>query len=123
MVLIVIGLAAVDFITGWIKAFVNDDIQSKKMRKGGVNKLGEITIMCAAVGLNIGMEQLGHYYKAPELADFAGGAVALTVCGYMVIMEVISILENYASINPGAVGWVGKILKKLKNVDYVDKEE
>ena len=45
MLLIVIGLALADFFTGWIKAYVNDDVRSAKMRKGGLNKLAEIVVM------------------------------------------------------------------------------
>jgi uncharacterized membrane protein len=122
MLIIVIGLACVDFLTGFIKAYVNDDVQSRKMRKGGLNKLGEITVMSTVIGLNIGMEFLGKYYDEPELTRFTGGAVAFTVFCYIVIMEIISVLENYAAVNSEAV-WVSKIVKKLKNIDYTDKEE
>ena len=45
---------------------------------------------------------------------------AIVVFGYIVIMELISILENYAEISPEAA-WVGKLLKRLKNVN--DKED
>lgn len=41
MVIIIIGLACADFITGWIKAYINDDVRSVKMRKGGLNKLAD----------------------------------------------------------------------------------
>ena len=45
MLLIIIGLALADFLTGWIKAYIADDVRSAKMRKGGLNKLAEIVVM------------------------------------------------------------------------------
>ena len=42
MLIIVIGLALADFATGWIKAYINDDVRSAKMRKGGLNKLANV---------------------------------------------------------------------------------
>lgn len=121
MILIIIGLAIADFITGYIKAYCKDDICSKKMRKGGLNKLGEIIVMVTACGLDIGIHALGRYYQAAELSDIAGAITAVTVFVYIVAMEVVSIFENYAAINPEAQ-WALKFIKKLKNVSDNDKK-
>ena len=72
MILIIIGLALADYVTGFIKAYCNDDICSAKMRKGGLNKIGEIVVMVTACGLDIGIHELGKYYQAVELSDIAG---------------------------------------------------
>lgn len=69
MILIIIGLALADYVTGFIKAYCNDDICSSKMRKGGLNKIGEIVVMVTACGLDIGIHELGKYYQAVELSD------------------------------------------------------
>ena len=121
MLTIVLGLALSDFITGIIKGYVTGTLSSSKMRRGGLNKIGEIIVMATACGLEIGIKALGHYYSAAELAGVTGTVTAVLVFGYIVIMELISILENYAEINPDSAGWIGKLLKKLKNVD--EKEE
>ena len=42
MLIIIIGLTCADFITGWIKAYIKDDMRSAKMRKGGLNKLANV---------------------------------------------------------------------------------
>ena len=102
MLLIVIGLAIADYLTGIIKAYCKNDICSSKMRKGGLNKLGEIIIMLTACGLDIGIHALGKYYQAVELSDIAGAVTAVMVFSYITIMEIISIFENYAEINPEA---------------------
>ena len=113
MLLIVIGLAIADYLTGIIKAYCKNDICSSKMRKGGLNKLGEIIIMLTACGLDIGIHALGKYYQAVELSDIAGAVTAVMVFTYITVMEIISIFENYAEINPEAK-WTLKFIKKLK---------
>lgn len=120
MILIVIGLAVSDFITGWIKAYINNDVKSVKMRKGGINKLGEVVVMITACGLDIGIHALGQYYQAAELAEIAGMVTAFAVFAYIVLMELVSILENYAAVNPDAQ-WAAQMIKRLKTAH--DKEE
>lgn len=121
MILIVMGLAVSDFITGWIKAYINNDVKSVKMRKGGLNKLGEVVVMVTACGLDIGIHALGQYYQAAELGDIAGAVTAFAVFVYIVLMELVSILENYAAVNPDAQ-WAAKMIRRLKSANE-DKEE
>lgn len=116
MLIIVIGLAISDFLTGFCKAYVLDKIESAKMRKGGVNKLCEIIVMATAIGLTVGFDFLGQYYDAAALTNIAGAVTAVGVFGYIVLMELVSILENYAAVNPEAV-WIRPILKRLKNIE------
>ena len=115
MLTIVLGLAVSDFVTGIIKGYVTGTLNSTKMRKGGLNKICELLVMATACGLEIGIRQLGHYYSAPELAGVTGAVTAIAVFIYIAIMEIISILENYAEINPQAAGWIKAILRRLKN--------
>ncbi len=119
MLLIVIGLALADYLTGSIKAYCNNNISSSKMRKGGLNKLAEIIVMTASCGLDIGINALGEYYQAVELSEIAGTITAIAVFVYISIMEVVSIFENYAEINPEAQ-WAMKIIRKLKNFNEVN---
>lgn len=121
MLMIVLGLAASDFITGIIKGYVKHDLNSSKMRKGGLNKLSEIIVMTSACGLDIGIKALGAYYQAAELSAIAGKITAIAVFIYITVMEAVSIFENYAEINPDAQ-WVSAIVKRLKSFNN-DKEE
>lgn len=122
MLTIIIGLAAADFLTGIIKAYIKHDLSSAKMRTGGLNKLCEIIVMTVACGLEIGIELLGHYYQAAELAAISGTVAAGLVFGYIVIMELISILENYGEISPDAV-WVRAIIKKLRSFQKQEENQ
>lgn len=115
MLTIVLGMAVTDFLTGIIKGYVNNDLSSAKMRKGGLNKIAEILVMACSCGLEIGIKKLGNYYSAESLAKITGAVTAVLVFGYIVIMEIISILENYAKINNEAK-WVKNLLKRLKSV-------
>lgn len=118
MLAIVLGLAIMDFIFGFCKGYVKHDINSRKMREGGVNKLCELLIMLTACGLEIGIKALGQYYGTETLntlTNIMGAAAAIAVCSYITLMEVVSIFENYVVINPNAK-WAKGILKVLKAV-------
>lgn len=114
MLIIIIGLALADYITGIIKAYCTNSLSSSKMRKGGLNKLSEIIVMTVSCGLDIGIKMLGNYYESPEISAVAGTLTASLVFAYIVIMEIVSIFENYAEINPDAQ-WTLKIIKRLKD--------
>lgn len=124
MILIVIGLAAADFITGIIKGYVTKALSSAVMRKGGLSKLAEIVIMSTICGLEIGLEKLGQYYgdKPKEWADLAGAVTAVGVFLYITLMELLSMLENYCVINPNAI-WAQWIVKRLKITTELKEEE
>lgn len=121
MILIVIGLAIADFATGYIKAYCTNTVNSKKMRQGGMNKLSEIIVMVTACGLDIGIHALGQYYQAAELGDIAGAVTAVMVFVYIVLMELVSILENYAAVNPDAQ-WAAKMIRRLKSANEKEDE-
>ena len=121
MFLIVIGLALSDILTGLIKAHVLGDYCSKIMRQGGLNKIAEAIVMATACGLEFGIEQLGHYYAATELAGIAGTVTAISVFLYITVMELISVFENFAAINPDAP-WARAIANRLRNVKRKDDD-
>lgn len=122
MILIVLGLAIADFATGYIKAYCTNTVNSQKMRHGGMNKLGELIVMLTACGLDIGIHALGQYYQAAELAEIAGVVTAFAVFAYIVLMELVSILENYAAVNPEAL-WAAGLIRRLKNVHNEENKE
>ena len=129
MITIVIGLAAADFVTGWIKAYIRKDLSSTKMRIGGLHKLAEILIMLVACGLDLGLEMLGQYYStgvggeaAEKLASVSGMVTALLFFVYILVMELTSILENYTEINPEAL-WARWIVKKLRIFQQKEEEK
>ncbi|MDE5884589.1 MAG: phage holin family protein [Oscillospiraceae bacterium] len=122
MIFMITGLAVVDYLTGIIKAYCKNEISSRSMRIGGLHKLAEILIMTASCGLDLGINVLGNYYDVEEFSTITGSVTAFCVFAYIVIMEMISIFENYAEINPEAQ-WAAKMIKRLKNSKENDKNE
>lgn len=116
MFMIVLGLAGADFVTGYIKARCADKVSSKALRIGGLHKAAELIIMATAIGLTVGLDMLGRYYTDTRLTDLAGFVTALGVFCYIVVMELVSILENFAEIMPEAK-WARKIIGRLKNYE------
>lgn len=116
MFLIVLSLAFADFITGYIKARVQEKVSSKALRVGGLHKVSELTIMLAAIGLNIGLDKLGGYYSDTRLTSLAGVFTAVTVFIYIVVMELISIIENFAEITPEAA-WARRVIERLRKYE------
>lgn len=128
MLLIVVGAALTDFLTGYIKAYGAGEVNSRKMRIGGLNKLCEVFVMGASIGLNIGLDRLGDYYQSQQLTDVAGAVTAGSVFFYILLMEIVSVLENLAEIFPDAA-WIGRLIKRFrllgsdKNDDKNDDKE
>ena len=116
MLLIVVGAALTDFLTGYIKAYNKGEVNSRKMRIGGLNKVCEVFVMGSAIGLNIGLEKLGEYYSQPQLAEISGAVTAFGVFFYITLMEIVSVLENLAEIFPDAA-WIGRLIKRLRLMD------
>ena len=71
--------SVVDIVTGFIQALINNNVSSKVMRVGLLHKiLIVIVIITGFVG--------GMAFNLPIIPKF--------ICGYIVIMETISIFEN-----------------------------
>lgn len=121
MFLIVLGLAFADFVTGCIKAKCTGRLSSKALRIGGLHKFSELIIMGTAIGLTVGLEKLGSYYSDTRLTSLAGMFTAISVFVYITVMELISILENFAAVTPEAA-WARKILKRMKNYETEGEE-
>ena len=80
-----------DMITGLIKAFKEKAYNSSVMREGLFHKCG--SILCVAFGVLVDYTQ--------TLVDIGVTVpVALSVCVYIILMEIGSVIENICAINP-----------------------
>lgn len=105
----VIGVCA-DIITGWIQASVNGTWDSTKMRKGLYRKSGELllVILAWAIGLAVALPV----------------NVAAFVSGYIVIMELLSVVENLDQAGVPIPKAIVKMLRKAKDqMERGDKDE
>ncbi len=80
-----------DLATGLIKAFKNKEYTSTIMREGLYHKAG--SILCILFGVLVD--------KAQTIVDLGVNVpMTLTICGYIILMEIGSIIENVCAINP-----------------------
>lgn len=95
----VIGICA-DVLTGWIQATINGTWDSTKMRKGLYRKCGELLMVCLAY--------------AVRLAVNIPVNIAAFVSAYIVIMELLSVIENLDQAGIPIPKAIVKMLKKAK---------
>lgn len=81
------ALAALDFLTGLLRAAAKGSLSSSQMRTGGCHKLGELCVLAAFALFDFAS---GYF----EIPGFLGTASYAAVFGYIVLMELLSILEN-----------------------------
>ena len=80
-----------DLISGLIKAFKEKNYCSSVMREGLFHKFG--SILCVAFGVLVDYTQ--------SIMDIGAAVpVALSICVYICIMEIGSVIENICAINP-----------------------
>lgn len=96
------GFIFFDILTGFLKALKHKKLESKKIREGLYHKAGEILTLLGCYLLKH-VEIAGFPFNIDLLLPFS-----LYVCG----MELLSILENLAEINPVLKIFFDKYLKK-----------
>lgn len=91
-------LIASDVVSGWIQATINSTWDSTKMRKGLFRKGGEMLVIVIAwvVGIAIPMDI----------------NIAVFFSAYIVLMELVSVIENLDLAGIPMPVWVIKRLKK-----------
>jgi hypothetical protein len=115
----------VDIITGILKAHITNSYDSTIMKKGMYSKVINWFVMASTIGFEIGMSYLGNYYDCREMAAFAGTIAAGTVFLLLMLMEFISIFENFAIANPDSPlsKIIGRRLQKVQDTIVKDEEK
>ena len=91
-----------DIVTGFIKAYDQKNVSSKKMKHGA---LAKVSIWCVVVVSII-------------LSAYLGTDLTTYIVGYYLIMEIVSILENASAFIP-----VPDKIKNMLDNDQVDKKD
>lgn len=107
------ALIVLDYVSGIAAAASRGELQSSKMREGLWHKLGEV----GAILLAYIVAQEGHYIGLPYQVDLLIPAVIIWIS----VMEVTSILENLALLNPD----IGKksFTSIFERKDQTDKDK
>lgn len=124
MFMLVVIAAIADVVTGMFKARITTGYDSTIMRKGLYCKAINLVVMGFAIAVEVGLELLGRYYEQERLAALAGGITAGFVFTVIIVMESISIAENFAAANPSSplALLLGKRLKKVQDA-LTEKED
>ena len=90
--IIIVALVGIvlDVITGFVKAWFNKQVDSSILREGGKHKISEILIIVFAIYVKKGIVYLN--------VGIPFNPVTL-VCGYIIVMECTSIIENIGNMN------------------------
>ena len=114
----------IDYITGMISAWHSSELSSKKGIFGIIKKTSYLALVCVGMGVDwliySGLSQAGI---STEHSVFFG--VLVTV--WLIINELISILENLKAIGVPLPKFLFAVIKRLKNhtecvVESEDKE-
>lgn len=100
-----------DVLTGFIVAVINNKVSSTVMRRGLLHKVLTLILIFACLAIEIG---LSHMVALPY--DIPTCEV---VCGYVVVMELASVLEN---IGKGYPDFASSAAFKLFNLGNNDGE-
>lgn len=91
LLIIVGGFIILDVITGLGKAFKNKEYNSTNMRKGLYHKCGSILCIVFSALVELSQRYIDIGVSLPILN---------VVCGYIILMEITSIVENICELNP-----------------------
>lgn len=112
LIVLVIAMLA-DYGTGMAKAWNAGTLCSRTGIRGILKKVGYLVIVAVAMGadylLRYGLSQVGVHINIEFL-------IAAIVIVWLIINELISILENVAAIGAPVPEFLLKLIRKLKNV-------
>lgn len=98
-ILLPLILETLDVITGYLNAWIRDDVQSKKMREGLGKKVAELVYCSVALLINL-------LFKLPSISYF--------ITGYICFMEIMSLAENCDKLG---VPMPNVLKKKVNNLE------
>lgn len=105
-----LGFMLLDIVTGVIMALKTKNLNSSKMREGLYKKAGNIVLIAVGIGIDLLQQQYTIGFNVP---------VASAICISLIVMEIISILENAGKINPQLMQIVKPYLEKLKKEEDI----
>ena len=110
MVIVAVVMICFDVITGVVSAFATGTFKSSIMRQGGWHKLMLLIAVAFGVFLDVAQQMVDLGVSIP-----AGSCI----CGYIILMEICSNIEN---INKGFPGAIPAPILKLFNTAKEEKE-
>lgn len=115
-VLVLFAVMVIDYCTGMASAYKNKEIKSKTGLIGILKKLSYLVLVCVG-GV---VDYLICYGLASVGIDYSSYCFGLIVAVWLIINELISILENLSELGTPIPPFLVKIVHRLK--DSVDSK-
>lgn len=112
IVIIALVFILFDFLTGFIQAVANKDVQSEKLRQGLFHKCGFILAIVFGFMCEYAMQFVDLGFDVP---------VGSAVCVYIILTEIVSSLENLGSLSPELADSSFMSIFKLHNNETEDE--
>ena len=106
-----VGVVILDYATGMEKARRAGDLNSRKGFEGIIKKLSYFGLV--AVGMGVDWLIISGLLLSDIHVEF-NGVIALLIAIWLIVNELISILENLYAIGAPRIPWLGKVLAWLK---------
>jgi toxin secretion/phage lysis holin len=117
---VLIGVMIIDYMSGMLKAWGNEELSSKVGLRGIVKKLSYLMLVCVAGVVDwllwSGLRQVGISL------DF-GFCFGLIVTIWLIVNELISILENLEALKVPMPKFLKNVVKHLKNAVEVKSDK
>lgn len=120
-IIILIVAMIIDYVTGMLSAWLNAELSSKKGIKGIVKKISYLALVAVAMIVDwlicCGLQQINVNIKYSVF-------FAVLVAVWLIINELISVLENLAKMGVPIPNFLKKLIDRLKNtVDESERED
>lgn len=112
-IIVLMVMMIIDYLSGMSAAWVHGDLSSKVGAKGIVKKVGYMALIVVAMGVDY------LIYSGIAAADIEVGYnmwFGLLVAVWLIINEMISILENLSRLGVPIPEFLTRIIKRLKDV-------
>ena len=111
-IIVLMVMMIIDYLSGMSAAWVHGDLSSRVGAKGIVKKVGYMALIVVAMGVDY------LIYSGFAAANIEVGYnmwFGLLVAVWLIINEMISILENLSRLGVPIPDFLTKIIKRLKN--------
>lgn len=121
-IVVAFGFIVFDIVSGVIGALVRGDFKSSVMREGGKHKLFLLLVLSFGVAMDVAQ---GYVDLETQLGFTV--PVNASICAYVTVMELLSIVENIVLTYPNALPKIVTDMlynaARKQGVEYKEKDE
>ena len=118
-VLVLLCMMVIDYVTGMVKAYMTAQLSSRIGIKGILKKLCYMAMVAVGAGVDYLLRGALVQAGIVHIELFCGLLVAI----WLIINELISVMENLAAIGVPGFPRLTKLLERLKNTVSKEEEE